>query len=57
MLEKLFAIVAKAAVVAPAIIEDAEGAVAKIKAAPDVAHKIEDGLSAALEGLEAIFGK
>lgn len=57
MLEKLFAIVAKAALVAPVIINDVDGAVSKIKAAPTAAAKVEDGLQAALEGLEALFGK
>ena len=57
MLEKLFAIVAKAAEVAPALIADAEGTAAAIKAAPSTVTQIEIGLDAALAGLEAIFGK
>lgn len=56
MLEKLFAIVAKAALVAPAIIADVEGSVHKIAADPTTVAKIEDGLQAALDGLESIFG-
>lgn len=56
MFDKLFAIAARAMEVAPAVMTDVQGTVAKINAAPDTVAKIEDGLAAALAGLEAIFG-
>ena len=55
MLEKLFALVAKAAFIAPALIADVEGTYHKINADPTTAGKIEDALAAALQGLEAFF--
>jgi len=55
MWEKLFAVVAKAAELGPALITAGSDAVKAVEAAPTLAAKLETGLADVLSTLEALF--